>query len=167
MSVIRVNKTKNYTVMSNIHLRDKNMSLKAKGLLSLMLSLPDEWDYSVQGLIAICKENKTAIQNTLKELESLKYLVRTRTQDEKGRFNYIYDIFEKPQTENVFTDNTCTENVPQLNTKQSSTKKLNTYSKRERKNAKQKRENKPSYDIEAYENYSVFNDDNWEEWFKG
>lgn len=96
MSVMRINKTKNYPVMSNIHLRDKKMSLKAKGLLSLMLSLPDNWNCSVAGLVAICKENKTSIQNTLKELESLKYLVRTRTQDEKGRFNYIYNIFEKP-----------------------------------------------------------------------
>ena len=61
MSVVRVNKTKDFTIMSNHHLREKRMSLKAKGLLSMMLSLPDEWDYSISGLCAVCKENITAI----------------------------------------------------------------------------------------------------------
>ena len=73
MSVVRINKNKNYTVMSNYHLRDKNMSLKAIGLLSKMLSLPDDWDYSISGLVSICKENETAIKNTLKELEKFGY----------------------------------------------------------------------------------------------
>lgn len=59
MSIVRVNKTNNYTVMSNYHLRNRELSLKAKGLLSLMLSLPDDWDYSIAGLVAICKENET------------------------------------------------------------------------------------------------------------
>lgn len=136
MAVIRINKTKNYTVMSNHHLKNKNMSLKAKGLLSLMLSLPDNWDYSVSGLIEICLESKTVIQNALKELENLGYLQRTRTQDSKGLFRYIYDIFEQPQpqnpqTENPFTDNPCTENRQQLNTKELNTKELNTNNKRE------------------------------------
>lgn len=131
MSVVRVNKNKDYTVMSNCHLREKNMSLKAKGLLSLMLSLPDSWDYSIAGLVAICKESKTAIQNTLKELEIFKYLKRTRKQNEKGQFDYIYDIFEqpqdiKPQTENLVTDNLFTDNQLQLNTKELNTKELNT-----------------------------------------
>ena len=72
MAVIRVNKSKNYTVMSNYHFKDKNMSLKAKGLLSMMMSLPDNWNYSVEGLVTICKESKTSIQSTLKELEDLK-----------------------------------------------------------------------------------------------
>ena len=65
MAVIRVNKTKNYTIMSNYHFYEKEMSLKAKGLLSLMLSLPDEWDYSINGLVSICKENETSIKSTL------------------------------------------------------------------------------------------------------
>lgn len=133
MSVVRVNKTKNYTVMSNYHLRDKNMSLKAIGLLSKMLSLPDNWDYSVAGLVSICVESKTAIQNILKELEELKYLKRTRVQNSKGQFEYIYDIFEQPyenlpRTENLCTGNQCTGNQSQLNTKELSTKKLNTNS---------------------------------------
>lgn len=146
MAVLRVNKTKDYTVMSNTHLRDKRLTLKAKGLLSVMLSLPDNWDYSVDGLVAISKENKTAIQNTLKELETCGYLERTRTQDGFGRFDYIYDIFEQPkaktpQAENLFTDNLftespCTENQPQLNTNIPNTKEQNTnISNTERKRA--------------------------------
>lgn len=126
MSVFRVNATKNYTVMSNIHFRDKRLSLKAKGLLSQMLSLPKSWDYTVAGLVSINKESKAAIQSTLKELEECSYLVRTRTKNEKGQFDYIYDIYEKPchgkpQNENQFTDNPCTENQPQYNTKELNT----------------------------------------------
>ena len=141
MAIFRVNKNKNYTVMSNYHLKDTNMSFKAKGLLSMMLSLPDDWDYSIKGIISISKENKTSIQSTLKELEENKYLKRTKKQNEKGQFGYIYDIYEKPWVEkpcieNLVTDNLCTENMPQINTniqntKNQNTKKLNTNNKRE------------------------------------
>lgn len=120
MAVIRINKNKNYTIMSNYHFKDKNMSLKAKGLLSMMLSLPDNWNYSVEGLVAISKESKTVIQSTLKELEDLKYLKRTRVQNSKGQFEYIYDIYEKPQTENPYMDN-----MPLLNTKELNTNNIN------------------------------------------
>lgn len=136
MSVIRVNNTKGFTVMSNYHFQDKEISLKAKGLLGLMLSLPSNWDYSINGLVAIVKENKAAVQSTLKELEEHKYLKRTRVQDETGRFDYVYDIYEKPYdklpwTENRCTDiqcteNRCTENQPQINTNKQSTNKQNT-----------------------------------------
>lgn len=136
MSVIRVNNTKGFTVMSNYHFRDKEISLKAKGLLGLLLSLPSNWDYSINGLVAIVKENKTAVQSALKELEEHKYLKRTRVQDETGRFDYVYDIYEKPYdklpcTENRCTDiqcteNRCTENQPQINTNKQSTNKQNT-----------------------------------------
>lgn len=136
MSVIRVNNTKGFTVMSNYHFQDKEISLKAKGLLGLMLSLPSNWDYSINGLVAIVKENKAAVQSALKELEEHKYLKRTRVQDETGRFDYVYDIYEKPydklpRTENRCTDiqcteNRCTENQPQINTNKQSTNKQNT-----------------------------------------
>ena len=131
MAIFRVNKNKNYTVMSNYHLKDANMSFKAKGLLSMMLSLPDDWDYSIKGIISISKENKTSIQSTLKELEENKYLKRTKKQNEKGQFGYIYDIYEKPWVEkpcieNLVTDNLCTENMPQINTNILNTKKQNT-----------------------------------------
>lgn len=136
MSVIRVNNTKGFTVMSNYYFQDKEISLKAKGLLGLMLSLPSNWDYSVNGLVTIVKENKAAVQSALKELEEHKYLKRTRVQDETGRFDYDYDIYEKPYdklpcTENRCTDiqcteNRCTENQPQINTNKQSTNKQNT-----------------------------------------
>lgn len=72
MSVIRVEKTKNYTTMSNYHFKETEMSLKAKGLLSLMLSLPDDWDYSLLGLVRICKESETAIKSALTELKKFR-----------------------------------------------------------------------------------------------
>ena len=72
--IVRVKKDKDYAVMSNYHFKDKNLSLKAKGLLSLMLSLPDNWDYSINGLCSICNESRTTIRNTLKELRNNHYL---------------------------------------------------------------------------------------------
>ena len=96
MAVIRVNKNKNFTTMSNYHFKDKKMSLKAKGLLSLMLSLPDDWNYSIQGLTSICKECDKSIRHTLEELKELNYLKVTQERTEKGQFTYIYDIFEMP-----------------------------------------------------------------------
>lgn len=131
MAVFRVNKNKNYTVMSNYHFKDKSLSLKAKGLLSQMLSLPDDWDYTVPGLCAINKESKGAIQSTLKELEERGYLIRTKVQNNKGQFDYIYDIYEIPEEENPCMENRCMdvrwmENQPQLNTNISSTNKQST-----------------------------------------
>ena len=104
MAIIRVNHTEGFTVMSNYHLRDKNLSLKAKGLLSQMLSLPPEWDYSVSGLAAINQEKSTAIMTALKELKQNGYLTITRLnpdQTESGRFEYVYDVFELPQEKQV------------------------------------------------------------------
>lgn len=97
MAVIRVEKRKGYTIMSNYHLRDKNLSLKAKGLLSIMLSLPDEWHYNVRGLAAICKEGVTSISSTLKELEQWGYM-RRHQPNTGGKFGEIeYIIYETPQ----------------------------------------------------------------------
>ena len=122
MAVFRVNRNKNYTHMANYHFREKAMSLKAKGLLSLMLSLPEEWDYSVRGLAALSKDGKDSVMNTLTELERFGYLKRSKVLDDGGRFaGYDYDIFEKPQP-----GNPGAENPPQLNTKQSITKRSST-----------------------------------------
>lgn len=99
MSIIRVEKTGNYTVMSNHHLRDKNLSLKAKGLLSYMLSCCDDWDFSIAGLQSVLKEGKDAIRAALKELEREGYLVRVRNKSEVGITNkYDYIVYEEPQT---------------------------------------------------------------------
>ena len=99
MSVIRVNKTDNYTVMSNHHLQDKQMSLKAKGLLSQMLNLPDDWDYTIKGLVSINKESEAAISSALDELKKNGYLVINKIMPKdtaSGRIEYVYDIFEVP-----------------------------------------------------------------------
>lgn len=134
MAVFRVIKNKNYSTVSNVCLRDKNLSLKAKGLLTLMLSLPDDWDYSISGLCSICKEEKAAIQSAIAELEKSKYVVRLKTRSRDGRFNYVYDIYETPRTENPFTVNPCTENPPQINTNKLITDSPNTEPlKKERK----------------------------------
>jgi hypothetical protein len=96
-SVCRVNKNANYTVMSNYHLRSTNLSLKAIGLLSKVLSLPENWDYSISGLTAICKEKETAIKAALDELKHWGYLVVTKlmpNETNSGRIEYVYDFYE-------------------------------------------------------------------------
>ena len=97
MAVFRIDKTKDYTVMANHHLRNKALSLKAKGLLSLMLSLPDDWDYTTKGLAMICKDGVDSICSTVRELESAGYIQRRRVRDAHGRLGEIeYTILERP-----------------------------------------------------------------------
>ena len=150
MATFRVNKTSDYTVISNYHLREKGMSLKAKGLLTLMLSLPENWDYSILGLASICAENETAIKTGLNELKKFGYLRISKIFPNKKRGNkkieYVYEIFEKPlkedkkqkeqKTEEQTLESQVVENLPlesqavenqgQLNTKELNTNKLNT-----------------------------------------
>ena len=134
MAVIRVEKNQNYSVIANHHLRNMELSLKAKGLMTMMLSLPPEWDYSVAGLAAICKEGVTAIRAALKELEENQYLVRERKNSEKGYFVYEYTLYEIPISSraenthavNEYADNTHTQNRTQLNKEKLSKDKLNT-----------------------------------------
>lgn len=142
MSIIRVKKSKDYTIMSNYHFKEKDMSLKAKGLLSLMLSLPADWDYSIAGLVAICKENETAIKSTLDELKQFGYLEVIKhmpTKENGGRIEYEYIVYEqkihrvntemeikvgneliqeleKQGLENLGVEFLGVENPPQLNT---------------------------------------------------
>lgn len=117
MAVFRINKNENYTVISNYHLKEREMSLKAKGLLSLMLSLPSEWDYSVMGLTALSKDGKDSVMTTLNELEKLGYLIRTKCINSKGQFDgYDYDIFEQPCAETPNTANPTQLNTNELNT---------------------------------------------------
>ena len=97
MAVFRVEKTKDFTIMSNHHLRNAELSLKAKGLLSLMLSLPEDWDYTTKGLAHICKDGVDSITTALKELERHGYLTRQRLRYENGQLGDIeYTIHEKP-----------------------------------------------------------------------
>lgn len=126
MAVIRVNKTRDYTIMSNTHFKEREMSLKAKGLLSLMLSLPDDWDYSISGLVTLSKDGKDSVMNALTELEAFGYLVRTQTVDEKGRFaGYEYNIYEKAITDKPNSEKPNTDKPIQLNTNKSNTNELN------------------------------------------
>ena len=98
MAVFRVAKTGDYTVMSNHHLKDKTLSLKAKGLLSVMLSLPDDWDYTLKGLSVINKEGIDAIREAVRELEKAGYILRARSRNEKGLLKGSeYVIYERPQ----------------------------------------------------------------------
>lgn len=127
MSVIRIEKNKNYTVMSNFHLKEKEMSLKAKGLLSMILALPDNWNYSIAGLVSICKENETAIKSALKELKTFGYLKvvkKMADETETGRIEYEYIIYEEPQKQNQ--ENLGVENLYIENPRQLNTNKLNT-----------------------------------------
>ena len=98
MAVFRIERTRDYTVMSNHHLRNHQLSLKAKGLLSMMLSLPDDWNYTTRGLAKICKEGVDAIGGALRELESAGYIVRHQLRDRQGRISDTeYVIYEQPQ----------------------------------------------------------------------
>ena len=137
MAVFRVEKTKDFTIMSNYHLRDKNLSLKAKGLLSQMLSLPEEWDYTLAGLACINKEGKDAIRSAVNELEQAGYITRRQTTTEGGRFGsneYVIrerPVLPSPLPENPTTASTPTElpvseNPTQLNTNSSKTEKEKT-----------------------------------------
>lgn len=131
-TIIRVQKTQDFTIMSNYHFKDKDISLKAKGLLSQMLSLPEDWDYSIQGLAAINKEGVDAIKSTLKELEKYGYITRRRLRNKLGQLSQIeYTVYERPIEENQRTfsgktpkvenplldDEPKVENPRQLNTK--------------------------------------------------
>lgn len=122
MPVIRIDKTRDYTVMSNHHFRNRNLSLKAKGVMSLMLSLPDDWDYTVAGLATLSKDGLDSVRSALKELEREGYLKMERERDEKGklgRASYVLSeipIVENPILENPRLENPILGKPAQLNT---------------------------------------------------
>ena len=139
MAVFRIERTRDYTVMSNHHLRNEKLSLKAKGLLSMMLSLPEDWNYTTRGLAAICKEGVDAIGGALRELETAGYIVRHQLRDRQGRISDTeYVIYEQPQPKNPDTpqpdtaspdtgnpdmDKPDTEKPAELNIEKSNTQK--------------------------------------------
>ena len=143
MAVFRIERTRDYTVMSNHHLRNHELSLKAKGLLSMMLSLPDDWNYTTRGLAKICKEGVDAIGGALRELESAGYIVRHQMRDRQGRISDTeYVIYEQPQpknpdtpqpdtaspdTENPDMEKPDTEKPAELNIEKSNTQKSITH----------------------------------------
>ena len=139
MAVFRIERTRDYTVMSNHHLRNGKLSLKAKGLLSMMLSLPEDWNYTTRGLAKICKEGVDAIGGALRELETAGYIVRHQLRDRQGRISDTeYVIYEQPQPKNPDTpqpdtaspdtgnpdmDKPDTEKPAELNIEKSNTQK--------------------------------------------
>lgn len=125
--VFRVHKNENYTTMSNYHLRDKGLSLKAKGLLSLMLSLKDDWDYSTKGLTTLSSDGETSVRGALKELEICHYLKRTPIRVGGIIKDWDYDIYEIPQSieDEPHVENQHVDNCSQINTKEVNTKESN------------------------------------------
>ena len=116
MAVFRIEKTRDYTVMSNHHLRDMSLSLKAKGLLSLMLSLPENWDYTMKGLARICKDGIDSISGGIRELEAHGYLIRERVRNENGQLGSIeYTILEQPKQPAPIQEKPIRENPVQAN----------------------------------------------------
>ncbi len=116
MAVFRIEKTRDYTVMSNYHLRDMSLSLKAKGLLSLMLSLPENWDYTMKGLARICKDGIDSISGGIRELEAHGYLVRARVRGANGQLGSIeYTILEQPKAPSPTQEKPILENPVQAN----------------------------------------------------
>lgn len=123
----KVERNKGYTVMANHHLRNKEMSLKAKGLLSLMLSLPEDWDYTEMGLVAIVKEGRASVRASLTELEELGYLKRIRERNDKGQLqNTLYLISEQPMFDYPMLDKPMLDKPMLDNRTQISTKVLST-----------------------------------------
>lgn len=175
MSVIRVNKSKNYTTMSNFHLKDKNLSLKAIGLLSKMLSLPEDWDYSIIGLTKICKEGERSIRSALNELKENNYLKVTKmypNQTETKTIQYIYDIYEKPininkevninisqGVRNVHLDNVPLQNDRQLNTNNKNTKNKENLNKKKISKKSHNNYEQRNYDSEYLE--TLYNNKIW------
>ncbi len=132
--IFRVEKVKDYTVMSNYHLKDNNLTLKSKGLLSWILSLPDDWDYSLAGIVKCCKEGETAVKAALKELQKYGYIqiIKHSPNGENNHIHYEYRVFERPcqeggflGLENLPIENQSVENHRQINTKKINTKKEN------------------------------------------
>ena len=137
--IVKVEKTSTYTVMSNTHLRDRNLSMKAKGLMSIVLSLPDNWEYSIAGLAALSTEKESAVKTALNELKDHGYLVvkkKMPNDTKSGRIEYEYTFYETPEkakqeqekqgVEILPLEILSVENQGQLNTNISNTNILNT-----------------------------------------
>ena len=179
MGVFRVNRTENNTTISNYHLKDKNLSLKAKGLLSMMFSLPDDWDYSVRGLQMICKETKDTINGVLNELEKNNYLERKRIYCDGKISDWEYNIYERndlhPKNQDIENQDIAFYDInkytKELNTKEY--KEINNnkllFTKKEQKIVKPTLEEVEQYCIERKNNvnakkfYDYYEANNWKD----
>jgi len=150
MDKFNIRKLEGYTIMPNHHLRDQNLSYAARGLLSFMLSLPDNWDYSFNGLVLVSKEGKAAVRTMINELKQAKYIKISQSRNEKGYYQYNYDVYElpydmaikmnnSPTPENRTSDERNTENQLQINTKEINTnKQIDKYENIDKTNFKHK-----------------------------
>lgn len=128
MPVFRVEKNRNYTVMANYHLKDRRLSLKAKGLLSLILSLPDDWSYSIAGLAAMNRDGRDGVRSAIHELEKNGFIERHRIRNKMGQVGDTeYVIFEKPKSDFPTQANPALEKPTQANPTLLNTKESNTY----------------------------------------
>ena len=151
MEEFNIRKIEGYTIMSNHHLRDQNLSHSARGLLSFLLSLPDNWDYSFNGLVAISKEGKDAVRSIINELKEAKYIVISQYRDEKGCFKSKYDVYEYPYDmalkmvnyprpgfpvpDKPMSDEPMPENPPQIITKEINKKEINNKNNKKNNNS--------------------------------
>ena len=128
MNKVTRKKTSKYTTISNVFLRDKNLSLKAKGFLTVIMALPDDWDFSIKGICSVLKEGKTSVYSAVQELKENRYCKTTPSRDEKGLIIGLDYVFyeepyeeepnkEEPQQDNPHSENRDMDNMPQLNTK--------------------------------------------------
>lgn len=148
-----------YASVSNTMLRNTELSLKAKGLLALMLSMADGWEFSVDGLAELCKDGKSSVLSAVRELEGKGYLSRRQGHDENGNFSgYVYEVYESPLTENPSTGNPSTEKPSTENRSQRKPNNKKTNNKKTNIQAEQKKpkvlnggRTVPSYDIGAFE----------------
>ena len=155
MSVIRVEKSRNYSVISNVHLRDRELSLKAKGLLSLILSLPDNWQYSVNGLAAITKEGRTGIMSALRELERAGYLTRHQLRGTRGRMGpneyVIRELPDLPQSGNPTAVNpTAVCPTAEYPTAENPTSEIRTQINKEERNTEETRKDQNKYRFDSF-----------------
>lgn len=155
MAIIKVYKTKNYTTISNYHLKEKEMSLKAKGLLSLMLSLPEDWDYSVLGLTKLCCESKNTINDILQELEKFGYLHRERIYENGKIIDWEYEIFEQSYLLHPKNEDIENQDIENCDLEQQNNLKTNTLNNIKENNIKEKKFKEPKYRYGEYSNVAL------------
>ena len=173
MNKVARRKTSKYTTISNVFLRDKNLSLKAKGFLTVVMALPDDWDFSIKGICSILKEGKSAIYGVVQELKENRYCKTTPSRDEKGLILGLDYVFyeepyeEEPQQDNPHTENRDMDNMPQLNTKD---EKVNNRTKdlpKEERIDKSIPKKKAKFDVYADLSYvDAAYADIWKEWLE-
>ena len=173
MNKVARRKTSKYTTISNVFLRDKNLSLKAKGFLTVVMALPDDWDFSIKGICSILKEGKSAIYGVVQELKENRYCKTTPSRDEKGLILGLDYLFyeepyeEEPQQDNPHSENRDMDNMPQLNTKENKENNRTKDLPKEERKDKSFPKKKAKFDVYADLSYvDAAYADIWKEWLE-